>query len=92
MDKTPYNPAVQLRCSRCRDKTAHVLINFSNDPAAALTMIYECQECGEIKKVFDLDTLSHVTFEAGAQKMKIEEKERLTPIERGPQLEQSESQ
>jgi len=33
------------------------MIDFSNDPMSSLTMVYECQECGEIKKVFDLNTL-----------------------------------
>jgi len=88
MNKTPYNPTVLLRCSKCRNKTPHVLINFSNDPATAITMLYECQECGETKKVFDLDTLPQVTFEP-AQNIAIEEKERLIPKEKGPQIEQS---
>jgi len=85
MDKTPYNPAVVLRCSKCRNKTSHVLINFSNDPATAITMFYECQDCGETKKVFDLDTLPQVTFEP-TKNIAIEEKERLIPIEKGPQI------
>jgi len=88
MDKTPYNPTVLLRCSKCHNQTSHALINFSNDPASALTMIYECQVCGEIKKIFDLDTLPQVTFEP-AKKINVEEKERLIPIEKGPQIEGS---
>jgi uncharacterized Zn finger protein len=88
MDKTPYNPTVLLRCIKCHKQTPHLLINFSNDPASALTMVYECQECGEIKKAFDLDTLSQVTFEP-AKKIAVEAKERLIPIEKGPQIEQS---
>jgi uncharacterized Zn finger protein len=88
MDKTPYNPTVLLRCSKCHDKTPHLLINFSNDPALAITMVYECQDCGEIKKAFDLDTLPQVTFEP-AKTITIEEKQRLVPIEKGPQIEQS---
>jgi len=89
MGKTPYNPTVLLRCSKCFHKTPHVLINFSNDPHAAITMFYECQECGETKKVFDLDTLPpRVTFEQ-TKNITTEEKERLVPIEKGPQIEQS---
>jgi len=87
MDKTPYNPTVLLRCSKCRNKTSHVLINFSNNPAIAITMFYECQDCGETKKVFDLDTLPQVTFEP-TKNIAIEEKERLIPIEKSPQIEQ----
>jgi len=33
------------------------MVDFSNNPLSALTLFYECQECGEIKKVFDLNTL-----------------------------------
>ena len=91
MEKTPYNPTVLLRCVKCLDKTPHVLVNFSNNPASALTLLYECQDCGEIKKVFDLDTLPQVTFEP-AKNIVVEEKTRLIPIERGPQIEQSEPQ
>ena len=91
MEKTPYNPTVLLRCVKCLDKTPHVLVNFSNNPASALTLLYECQDCGEIKKVFDLDTLPQVTFEP-AKSIVVEEKTHLIPIERGPQIEQSEQQ
>jgi len=87
MDKTPYNPTVLLRCSRCHAKTPHVMINFSNDPASALTTVYECQECGETKKIFDLSTLPQVTWEPTGN-MKAEEKESPIPIEKGPQVEQ----
>jgi len=87
MDKAPYNPTVLLRCNKCRNKTPHVLTSFSNDPATAITMVYECQECGETKKVYDLDTLPQVTFEQTSH-ITIEEKERPVPIEKGPQIEQ----
>jgi uncharacterized Zn finger protein len=89
MDKTPYNPTVSLRCIKCQNKTAHALVNFSNDPTAALTLVYECQDCGEIKKIYDLDTLPQVTFEP-AKPIVVEESRRLIPIERGPQIEESE--
>jgi len=88
VDKISYNPTVLLRCNKCRNKTSHVLISFSNDPATALTMVYKCQDCGEIKNVFDLDTLPQVTFEP-AQNITIEEKERSIPMEKGPQIEKS---
>ena len=88
MDKIPYNPTVLLRCNKCRNKTPHVLINFSNDPATAITMVYECQDCGETKKVFDLDTLPQVALEP-TKNITIEEKERLIPIEKSPQIQQS---
>jgi len=90
MDKTTYSPTVLLRCSKCRSKTLHVLISFSNNPLLAISMVYECQECGETKKVFDLNTLPQVAWEpttditAGEK----EAKEATIPIERGPQIEQ----
>jgi len=86
MDKTPYNPTVLLRCSKCGNKTSHVMISFSNDPDAALTMTYECQECGETKKVFDLNPLPQVTFES-IRKITVDEEAGLVPIEKGPQIE-----
>lgn len=88
MNKTPYNPTVQLRCIKCLGKTPHALVNFSNDPTLALTLVYECQDCGEIKKIYDLDTLRQVTFEP-AKPIMVEESRRLIPIDRGPQIEQS---
>lgn len=33
------------------------MIDFSNDPASVLTLVYECQECFTIKKVVELNTL-----------------------------------
>jgi len=87
MAKTPYNPTVLLRCNKCRNKTPHVMTSFSNDPTAAITMVYECQECGETKKIFDLDALPQGTFEP-TKNITIEEKEQLIPIEKGPQIEQ----
>jgi len=91
MDKTPYSPTVILRCGKCCNKTLHVLISFYNSPLLAISMVYECQECGEKKKVFDLNTLSQVAWEpttdiAAEQR---EEKEPAIPIERGSQIEQS---
>lgn len=91
MDKTPYSPTVLLRCGRCRSKTHHALISFSNNPVLAISLVYECQECGETRKVFDLSTLPQVAWEP-AMEIKAEEKkekEPAIPIERGPQIEQS---
>lgn len=91
MDKTPYSPTVLLRCNRCRSKTPHVLTSFSNSPLLAISMVYECQECGETKKVFDLNTLPQVAWEPAKEikpKPK-DENEPPLPIERGPQIEQS---
>jgi len=88
MDKTTFNPTILLRCSNCKTKTAHVMISFSNDPGVAITIIYECQDCGETKKVFDLNTLPKVILEP-TQSVLIEEKEQLIPIEKEAQIETS---
>lgn len=85
MNKTPYNPTVLLRCSKCLNKTPHILTNFSNDPATAITMVYECQDCGETKKVYDLDTLPQATSEP-TKNITIEEKKPLIPIEKNLQI------
>jgi DNA-directed RNA polymerase subunit RPC12/RpoP len=88
MDKTPYSPIVLLRCDKCRNKTPHVLISFSNKPLLAISMVYECQECGKTKKGFDLNTLP-LNWEPTTE-IKAEEKEPTIsiPIARGPQIEQ----
>jgi len=88
MDKTPYNPTIQLRCSKCAHKTPHVLISFSNDPTTSITMLYECQDCGETKKIFDLETLPHMTFEP-TRNVTVKEKEQPIPVENSPQIQQS---
>lgn len=89
MDKTPYVPTVLLRCSKCDIKTPHVLIDLSNDPNVAITLTYECQECGERKKIFDLNTLQevvHALTENIAATAK--GKGRPIPIERGAEIDQ----
>lgn len=89
MDKTPYSPTVLLRCDKCLKKTPHLLISFSNNPLLTIIMVYECQDCGETKKVFDLNTLPsnwEPTKEIDAEEK--EDKEPAIPIERGPQIEQ----
>lgn len=88
MDHVSFNPSVHLRCRRCQKLTAHTMIDFSNDPMSALTMVYECQECGEIKKVFDLNTLPELkvsTSGSGPSPLTVAQRkidEPLIPIER----------
>ena len=70
-----------------------MMIGFSNDPLSALTLTYECQECGTIKKSFDLNTLPElkmpVVNESGLSEPKQETAvvSQAIPIERGPQIE-----
>jgi hypothetical protein len=91
MDKSPYSPTVLLRCDKCLKKTPHLLISFSNNPLLTIIMVYECQDCGETKRVFDLNTLP-LNWEP-ATGIEAEEKEEKKPtvsipIEQGPQIEQ----
>jgi uncharacterized Zn finger protein len=68
------------------------MIDFSNDPVSVLTLTYECQECGTIKKSFDLNTLPElkvpVVNESPVSELKQEAAvvSQAIPIERGPQI------
>jgi len=66
------------------------MIGFSNDPLSALTLTYECQECGEKKKAFDLNTLPElkvpVTIENEPREVEVKADAQAIPIERGPQI------
>ena len=66
------------------------MIGFSNDPLSALTLTFECQECGETKKVFDLNTLPELKVPAASEgewnKAKEGVNEQAIPIEREPQI------
>ena len=83
-----FIPTVLLRCNRCRIETPHVLIDFKNQ-APSIALIYECQACGEVRKLLDIGSLSESSSEHTEYVAKEEEKERPIPIERGPQIEQS---
>jgi len=69
------------------------MIGFSNDPLSTLALTYECQECGTIKKSFDLNTLPElkvpVTDESELREpnQKADSVPQAIPIERGPQIE-----
>lgn len=86
----PYDPTVRLLCQRCRRPTAHIMTSFSNNPVSALTLVYECQECGEIKKAFDLNTLPELSAPVSNEVQYKENQQKVEtppiPIERGPQI------
>ena len=54
-----YGPIVLLRCKKCGRKTDHVLINTATTEQGEIEETYECQECGETKKIYEFAT-SHV--------------------------------
>ncbi len=86
----PYDPTVRLLCHRCRKPTAHIMTSFSNNPLSALTLVYECQECGEIKKAYDLNTLPELSVPVSKDLQYKEPEQKVVepavPIERGPQI------
>jgi len=55
-----YRPYVFLRCGKCGRKTDHVLINITSiSKKGEIEETYECQECGETKKIYELATMTH---------------------------------
>jgi len=91
MVRVPYHPAVRLRCKMCHRQTDHALISFSNDPTSAITLLYECQECGTIKKILELNTLPEPKVldvnESEPTPIVEHAEHQAIPIERGPQIE-----
>jgi len=87
----PYNPTVQLLCTSCQKPTPHLLVDFSNNPISALTLVYECQVCGQSKKTYDLNTLPELKAARAVDREPVETSskndESTIPIERGPQIE-----
>jgi len=56
-----YRPYVFLRCRKCGKKTDHVLINISySAQKGEIEETYECQECGETKKIYELASMVHL--------------------------------
>jgi len=55
-----YRPYVFLRCKKCGKKTDHVLVNISNSRKGEVEETYECQECGETKKIYELASMTHL--------------------------------
>ncbi|HKZ94398.1 MAG TPA: hypothetical protein VJ249_07455 [Candidatus Bathyarchaeia archaeon] len=86
-----YNPTVILLCISCQKQTAHLLVDFSNNPLSALTLVYECQVCGHSKKTYDLNTLPELKAARALASEPMETGNVATtsaiPVERGPQIE-----
>jgi transcriptional regulator NrdR family protein len=49
-----FRPYVFLRCKKCNKKTDHVLISISMPKKGEVQEIFECQECGETKTIYEL--------------------------------------
>lgn len=52
MEKSYFIPLVSLRCPKCNNKTSHALVEFAEDPKDTIALNYECQDCGEKKRMF----------------------------------------
>ncbi len=56
-----YRPYVFLRCKNCGRKTDHVLVSILYiSEKGEIEETYECQECGETKKIYELDSMAHI--------------------------------
>ena len=55
-----FRPYVFLRCKKCNRKTDHVLVGMSNIKKEEVEETYECQECGETKKIYELASVTQI--------------------------------
>jgi len=55
-----FRPYVFLRCKRCNKKTDHVLISISNVKKGEVEEVFECQECGETKTIYELTSVTQL--------------------------------
>ncbi len=55
-----YRPYVFLRCKKCGRKTEHVLVGMASVRKEEVEEIYECQECGETKKIYELASVTQI--------------------------------
>ena len=55
-----YRPYVFLRCKKCGRKTDHVLVGMSSVRKEEVEETYECQECGETKKIYELASVTQI--------------------------------
>jgi hypothetical protein len=62
------------------------MVGFSNDPLSVLTLIYECQTCGTIKKVFDLNPMPELGAFTPNENTSKESSEQTAPIEKETQI------
>jgi len=61
-----YRPYVFLRCKKCGRKTDHVLVSIETTRKNDVEETYECQECGETKKIFELASQAHISNQIDA--------------------------
>ncbi len=52
-----YRPYVFLRCKKCGRKTDHVLTDTATIGGGTIEETFECQQCGETKKIYELASM-----------------------------------
>jgi len=70
-------PTIALRCKECAKKTDHVMVDNERAGKTEIEEIYECQECGELKRIYEISNLHvHVLELPPAKELKTPEKKR----------------
>jgi len=62
-----FRPYVFLRCKKCNKKTDHVLVSVSDVKRGEVQETFECQECGEIKTIFELTSVTQLQNQLEAE-------------------------
>jgi len=67
-----YRPYFFLRCKKCGKKTVHVLVSITYTPSekGEIEETYECQECGETKKVYELASMVHREYADASEELR----------------------
>jgi len=63
-----FRPYVFLRCKKCSKKTDHVLVSMTNTAKKGeIEEVFECQECGETKIIYELTSVTQLQNQLEAQ-------------------------
>ena len=63
-----FRPYVFLRCKKCNKKTDHVLVRMANTAKKGeIEEVFECQECGETKIIYELTSVTQLQNQLEAQ-------------------------
>ncbi len=63
-----FRPYVFLRCKKCGKKTDHVLVTVATTSRKGeVEEVFECQECGETKVIFELTSVTQLRNQLEAE-------------------------
>ena len=63
-----FRPYVFLRCKKCNKKTDHVLVSMTSTvKKGEIEEVFECQECGETKTIYELTSVTQFQNQLEAQ-------------------------